>query len=255
MSKQGRARTQEMRKAQQEAAARQARNRRIVTVIGAVVIVGLLAAIVLAVVSATRGGDDKAPPASGKVVVPGNGNASGAVPIGEPDAPVTVEIYYDYMCPACGAFEAANGGELDRLLEDGTVRVELRPISFLDEQSSGTEYSTRAANAFATVADGAPDSAWDFHAALYAHQPEEGSKGLSDDEIASIAKDAGVPSDVVDRFGDRTFEGWVASVTQKAFDSGIQGTPTIKVDGEVFTGDVYSVGPLTQAIESAAGDR
>ena len=255
MSKQGRARTQEMRKAQQEAAARQARNRRIVTVVGAVVIVGLLAAIVWAVVAATRGGDDKAPPASGKVVVPANGNASGAVPVGEPDAPVTVEIYYDYMCPACGAFEAANGGELDRLLEDGTARIELRPISFLDEQSSGTEYSTRAANAFATVADGAPDSAWDFHAALYAHQPKEGSKGLSDDEIASIAKDAGVPADVVDRFGDRTFVGWVGSVTQKAFDSGIQGTPTIKVDGEVFTGDVYSVGPLTQAIESAAGDQ
>lgn len=256
MSKQGRVRTQELRKAQQEAAVRQARNRRIVTVVGALVIVGLLVAIVLAVVSATRGGDsDKPAAASGKVVVPENGNASGAVPIGEPDAPVTVEIYYDYMCPACGAFEAANGGELDRLLEDGSVRIELRPISFLDQQSSGTQYSTRAANAFATVADGAPDSAWDFHAALYAQQPQEGSKGLSDDEIASIAEEAGVPSDVIDRFEDGTYSGWVASVTQKAFDSGIQGTPTIKIDGEVFTGDVYSVGPLTDAIESAAGDQ
>ena len=254
MSKQGRIRTQEMRQAQQEAAARQARNRRIVTAVGALVIAGLLVAIVLAVVSATRG-DDDTPAASGKVVVPENGNASGAVPVGEPDAPVTVEIYYDYMCPACGAFEAANGDELDRLIEDGTVRVELRPISFLDEQSSGTQYSTRAANAFATVADGAPDSAWDFHAALYAQQPEEGSKGLSDDEIADIAEDAGVPADVIDRFEDGTFTGWVASVTEKAFDSGIQGTPTVKIDGEVFAGDVYSVGPLTEAIESAAGEQ
>ena len=255
MSKQGRIRTQEMRQAQQEAAARQARNRRIVTVVGALVIVGLLVAIVLAVVSATRGGDDDPPVATGKVVVPQSGNASGAVPVGEPDAPVTLEIYYDYMCPACGAFEAANGGELDRLLEEGTVRIELRPISFLDGQSSGTKYSTRAANAFATVADGAPDSAWDFHAALYAHQPQEGSKGLSDDEIAGIAEDAGVPSDVIDRFGDGTFNGWVASVTEKAFDSGVQGTPTVKIDGQVFDGDVYSVGPLTDAIESAAGDQ
>ncbi len=254
MSKQGRVRTQELRKAQQEAAVRQVRRRRIVTAVGVLVIVGLLVAIVIAVMAAT-GGDDSPPAASGEVVTPANGNASGAVPIGEPNAPVTVEIYYDYMCPACGAFEAANGGELDRLLEDGTVRIELRPISFLDQQSSGTEYSTRAANAFATVADGAPDSAWDFHAALYAHQPEEGSKGLSDDEIASIAEDAGVPSDVIDRFGDRTYDAWVASVTQKAFDSGVQGTPTIKIDGQVFTGDVYTVGPLTDAIASAAGDQ
>ncbi|CAI9408607.1 DsbA family protein [Nocardioides sp. T2.26MG-1] len=254
MSKQARVRTQELRKAQQEAAVKQARRRRIVTAVGVLVILGLLVAIVLAVVAATRGDDDP-PAASGKVVVPANGNASGAVPVGEPGAPVTVEIYYDYMCPACGAFEAANGGELDRLLEDGTVRVELRPISFLDQQSSGTEYSTRAANAFATVSDGAPDSVWDFHAALYAHQPAEGSKGLSDGEIATIAEDAGVPADVIDRFTDRTYDGWVASVTEKAFASGIDGTPTIKIDGAVFTGDVYTKGPLTQAIESAAGDQ
>lgn len=243
-----------MRKAQQEAAARQARNRRIVTVVGALVIAGLLVAIVLAVISATRGGDDT-PAASGKVVVPEGGDAGGAVPVGESDAPVTLEIYYDYMCPACGAFEAANGEELDRLLDEGTVRIELRPISFLDEQSSGTKYSTRAANAFATVADGAPDSVWDFHAALYAEQPAEGSKGLSDEQIATIAEDAGVPADVIDRFEDGTFNGWVASVTEKAFESGVQGTPTVKIDGEVFSGDVYSVGPLTEAIESAAGDQ
>jgi protein-disulfide isomerase len=255
MSKQARVRTQEMRKAQEEAAVRQARRRRIATGAGVLVILGLVVAIVFAVVNASGGGDDKTPAVSGKVVTPANGTANGAVPIGEPNAPVTVEIYYDYMCPACGAFEAANGGELDRLLEDGTVRVELRPISFLDKASSGTKYSTRAANAFATVADAAPDSAWDFHAALYANQPAEGSKGLSDDEIASIAKDAGVPADVIDRFGDGTYNGWVASVTEKAFASGVEGTPTIKIDGEVFTGDVYTVGPLTDAIESAAGDQ
>jgi uncharacterized membrane protein len=38
---------------------------------------------------------------------------------------------------------------------------------------------------------------------------------LSDDRIAQIATDAGVPSDVVDRFADRTYEPWVAAVTRK----------------------------------------
>jgi len=44
-------------------------------------------------------------------------------------------------------------------------------------------------------------------------------------------------------------------VTQKAFDSGVQGTPTVKIDGEVFEGNVYAVGPLTKAIKSAAADQ
>ena len=57
---------------------------------------------------------------------------------------------------------------------------------------------------------------------------------------------------MVDRFGDRTYDGWVASVTKEAFDSGVTGTPTVKIDGQKFDGDLFTEGPLTQAIESAA---
>ena len=251
MSTQARARTRELRKAQREAAQRQARRRRVLTVVGGLVIIGLVAAIVVAVLKAT-GGEDGPPAATGEVVTPQNLAPTGAIPVGKASAPVTLEIYFDYMCPACGAFEAANGAELDRLLEEGVTRIELRPISFLDEQSSGTEYSTRAANAIATVADAAPDLVWEFHAALYSQQPVEGSKGLSDDQIAAIAAEAGVPADVVDRFTDGTYRPWVASVTQQAFDSGVQSTPTLKIDGVLYEGDRYTTGPLTAAIESAA---
>lgn len=253
MSKQSRVRTQELRKAQLEAAARKAKQRRIAQVLGGIVILGLVAAILVAVIKATGGDDSDPAEPTGEVVAPQNLTGSGAVHAGDPDAPVTVEIYYDYMCPACGAFEAANGDELDRVMSEGVVQLELRPISFLDEQSEGTHYSTRAANAFATVVDSAPDLAWDFHRALYAEQPEEGTEGLSDDDIAAIATESGVPADTVDRFTDATFEPWVAAVTTEAFDSGIEGTPTIKINGEVFEGDPYTVGDLTDAIESAAG--
>ncbi|MDP3891890.1 thioredoxin domain-containing protein [Nocardioides sp.] len=251
MSKQARIRTQELRKAQEEAARKQARRRAVAMVLGGVVILGLVAAIIFAVVKAT-GGDDGPTKALDDVTVPSNVTSTGAIPVGEDDAPVTVEIYYDYMCPACGAFEAANSVELDRLIEEGVAQVELRPISFLDEQSDGTEYSTRTANAMATVADAAPDSVWDFHAALYANQPQEGSEGLSDDQIGDIAREVGVSSEVVDRFDDGTYAPWVAAVTDLAFDNGVQGTPTVKVNGEEFDGDLYTEGVLTEAIESAA---
>ena len=222
--------------------------------VGGLVILGLVAAIIVAVVKAA-GGDNAPAAATGEVVAPKNLTSTDSILVGEASAPVTVEIYYDYMCPACGKFEAANGDELDRLLKEGVVRIELRPISFLDRTSNGTEYSTRSANAIATVADAAPKSVWDFHTALYGQQPAEGSDGLSDDQIADIATDAGVPADVVDRFPEETFRPWVVSVTKQAFDSGIQGTPTVKIDGTEFKGDVYTAGPLTEAIESAAADQ
>lgn len=249
MSKQARIRTQEMRKAQQEEARRRQAWRRALTWVGGLVILALVAAIVVVAVRAAS--TEKSPTASGKVVPPHHLTSAGAIPVGSPRAPVTVEIYYDYMCPACGAFEAANGDELGRLVEAGRAKLALRPISFLDKQSNGTEYSTRAANAIATVADQAPKQVWPFHAALYAKQPQEGSSGLTDGEIARIATDAGVPQAVVDRFEKRTYEPWVRSRTKAAFDGGINGTPTVKINGEVFQGDLYTKGPLTAAIDAA----
>lgn len=251
MSNQTRVRSRELREAQRAAAAKQARRQQVLKLVGGVAILALVVAIGFAVVQAAGGDGDSA---SGKVVTPAN-LTDGAIAVGQEDAPVTVEIYFDYMCPACGQLEAVNGAELDRLVEDGTANVLLRPISFLDRTSNGTKYSTRAANALATVADSAPESAWAFHQALYAAQPQEGSTGLSDDEIAEIAEEAGVPQGVAATFTDDVHEGWVESVTRKSFDDGVSGTPTVLVDGKKFDGDLYTQGPLTRAIQAAAGDR
>src|SRR5689334_11286577 len=190
MSTAARRRTQEMQRARQEAAATQARTRRIVTAVGVLVILGLVAAIVVVVVRAA-GHQRTLPDVSGKVVAPAHVTSTSAIPVGASNAPVTVAIWFDYMCPACGAFEKANGTELARLVADGTVRLELHPIAFLDDLSSGTEYSTRSASAVAAVADAAPDKVWDFHTALYGQQPSEGSHGLTDQQIEEIATGAG----------------------------------------------------------------
>lgn len=250
MSKQGRLRTEELRKAQAEAARREARRQRIIWGIGGLVMLALVVAIGVAVFRAAQ--SDDGPGSSGGDATPAN-VTDGSVPVGEDDAPVTVAIYFDYMCPACGQFEEVNGDDLTRLVEDGQARVELRPISFLDQTSMGTQYSTRSANALATVADGAPDSVWAFHQALYAAQPQEGSTGLSDEELVDVAVEAGVPQGVADRFEDRSFQGWVERVTEAAFDSGVEQTPTVFVDDEEFTGNLFAPGALTAAVEAAAG--
>ena len=73
------------------------------------------------------------------------------------------------------------------------------------------------------------------------------------DTLARISREFGVPGDVVDQIAAGTYRQWVASVTQKAFDSGIDHTPTLFVNGAEFTGNAFTVGPLTKAIEAAAG--
>ncbi|GAB3024390.1 hypothetical protein GCM10011376_09860 [Nocardioides flavus (ex Wang et al. 2016)] len=216
--------------------------------------IGVLVALVVAVIAVVvrdPATTDPAPRAGdGEVVAPSGLGPEGSISIG--DGPVTVTVYFDYLCPACGAFEEANGGTLDQLLQTDDVTVDLRPISFLDELSEGTEYSTRSANALATVVDADPDHAWPFHRALYAHQPAEGAEGLTDDQLASIARDVGVPSEVAALFAEGRHEAWIAQQTTRAFDSGVTGTPTILIDGKPFTGDPYEPGSLASVVGQAA---
>ncbi|HET8682456.1 MAG TPA: thioredoxin domain-containing protein [Micromonosporaceae bacterium] len=252
MGKQARNASREVRQAR--AAAEQRRKRlRLLTAAGAVVVVGLLVAIVASLVNAAGGSAPDRDGAQKKMVTPATATAGGAIAVGSATAPVKLEVYLDYMCPYCGRFERANGGELERLVAEGTVRLELYPLSFLDKASSGTRYSTRTANAVATVADRAPGKVLAFNNALFTRQPAEGSAGLSDDEIATLARDAGVPPDVVKLFTDGIFEPWVAASTEAVLKTGVSSTPTVKINGKVFKGDLFTVGPLTQAVTAAKG--
>lgn len=172
--------------------------------------------------------------------------------VGQTTAPVRVDVYQDFMCPYCGQFEQVNGPVLAGLVEEGVVRLEIHPIAFLDQLSQGTKFSTRAANAFVTAAQASPEDALDFNAALYANQPAENTPGLTDEQIGQIALTVGIDQAVVDTFPDMQYERWVKEGTQQAFDDDITSTPTILIDGEQFTGDILSQGPLEQQIRTAA---
>lgn len=241
------------RRIRDEALRRTRRRHRTAALGGGLVIVALLAAIAFVLFDAAAEKRSAAPAVSSTAVPAGVGT-SGAIVVGAGTAPVTVTVYLDYLCPYCGRFERANSTELERLVTDGTVRLELHPLAFLDDASRGTRYSTRTANAVASVADRAPGAVLAFSDALFAHQPAEGGPGLTDEQILSIAAGAGVPADVAATFAALRFESWVATSTDTAFKrDGITGTPTVKINGKVFDGDLYTSGPLTAAITAAKG--
>lgn len=263
----------EMREQQKK---REKRNRTIAIsgLVAAVVVLVVVVALILGQTKTTAGGAAYTGDAVkiADVAKPSTAEDNGAIPVGATgragEAPATgdvvVSVYFDYMCPYCHQFETANDAELATLRAAGGVTVEYHPVSILDGLSSGTEYSTRAANAVAVVADQAPDKFSAFNTALFANQPAENSQGLSDDEIAKLALTAGVPQSVVDKLTGtttvsgkswRTFAPYIAALTtQASVDLGSSyGTPTVLINGTAFKGDLYTAGPLTDAIVAAKG--
>ncbi len=232
-----------------ELAAEQAGRRRRVQLVTAVAVaVAVLVAVVVTVVVQSARTDTSG------AVAPANtaaGTAETGFARGPADAPVTVDVYEDYLCPACRVFEADAAGTIDELVAAGEVRVRVRPVAILDRLSDD-EYSTRAANAAAVVADAAGAGAFaELSELLFARQPAEGGPGLSDDELIDLAAQAGATGDdVAAGIRDLRFGDWVAAATDRASRDGLTGTPWVLVDGEPL--EAPTAEALTAAVEAAS---
>jgi protein-disulfide isomerase len=239
------------------------RRNRFVAISGLVAAVVVLAVVAVVIVRQGSGSADTALPdyediplsevtTAPSVAESDGGIAVSADGVGVVDDSVTrVDVYLDYMCPACGSFESANGDNLISLASSGSATVVYHPIAILNRFSSGTGYSTRSAAAAYLVADAAPDSFAAFSEQLFTDQPDEGSTGLTNEEIADIARTVGVADSIADQIADGTalddYGQWVTSATNEVSantdlanpSSGSFGTPTITIDG-VYWGENWT---------------
>ncbi len=222
------------------AARRQARRRSAIALATVTAVIVLIVAAV-ALVHTTKH--------SATTVAPAHLSANGSILVGSASAPVTLVAYEDFQCPACQAFEQANAAQIQAWTSAGTLKVEYRPVAFLDRMST-TDYSTRALNVAAAVVDSAPSAFPQFHALLFAHQPEEGSAGLTDAQLITYATSAGTPLAAVRQAVDKhTYDGWAAQVTDAASKAGVASTPTLIVNGTRLKS--YDPATLKQAVEAA----
>lgn len=133
--------------------------------------------------------------------------------------------------PPLGAFEDESGSWLATEAAAGRIVLEYRPIAFLDE-SSTTDYSTRATAGSACAADEAGLEAFTkLHGELFAQQPAEGGPGLADNTLVDLAVQAGADQDAVSScIAAGTYTDWVAKTIDGASADGVTGTPTVLVD-------------------------
>lgn len=230
-----------------EAARAEARRRTITITAAAVAVIAVLVAAVILI----RTASDNQQAREAAVSAPPANLYEGGFLVGNTSAPVTLEVYEDYLCPNCKTFKDVNAAQFDAWVEDGTAKVIYRPVSILDRASTD-EYSTRALNAVAAVSDTAPAAFEEFHAALFANQPAEGGAGLSDEQLIQLAVAAGADEETITpAITEQTFAPWAAAVTEEFSQKGFTGTPTLVVNGTQIQD--WSPENVKKAVEDAAG--
>ena len=176
-----------------------------------------------------------------------------------------VQVYVDYLCDQCGSFMQKDGAQLRAFVDSGAATVEFHPIAVLTGKSAGTQYSIRAANAAACVAEFSPDRFFDFNQAMFVKQPKEGAAGLTDDQIVARAESAKVTNvgDIRSCVKDGRFRNWVQSATARALSGPIPRSsvasvtqpPLILVNGKQFSyASNLSAADFTAFMQQATGD-
>ncbi|RZT84195.1 protein-disulfide isomerase [Pseudonocardia sediminis] len=157
---------------------------------------------------------------------------------GAASAPVTVDVYEDFLCPACQQFERIYGDEITAALNEGKIKVNYHVIAILNERSNPAGYSTLAGNAGLCAADAGIWPA--FHSRLFAEQPSEGGAGKTAQELATIGQQLGAQGDFA---GCVTGNGDAGAITQATDDAagdqavapgGRLSTPTVLVNGKAI---------------------
>ena len=149
--------------------------------------------------------------------------------------PVRVTIFQDYNCVHCAEFETKYGEEIQKLVEDGTITLEIRNLTFLD-RSSPTAYSARNVAAAYSVANQVSTSNFlNYQREIFSHQ---GTGDMNNQQIADIASKYG--ASIGSDMNEDKWRPLVDVVNAESASNGIQGTPTVFVDGDQYTSNDFS---------------
>jgi protein-disulfide isomerase len=102
------------------------------------------------------------------------------IAVGDPDAPVTLVEFVDLQCPFCAQFARNELPELvRRYVRTGKVRIELRVLTFLGEDS------LRAGQVATAAAE--QDKGWQFADLFFNNQGPENSGYATDEFLREVA--------------------------------------------------------------------
>jgi len=71
--------------------------------------------------------------------------------VGQESTPVTVDVYEDFLCPACRQFEQTYAERMQAKAASNAIRVRYHLVNLLDDRSDPPGYSLLAANATSTA--------------------------------------------------------------------------------------------------------
>jgi len=164
-------------------------------------------------------------------------DASKGIPLGSPDAPILIEEFVDYSCPACARF-AGFPGKLIRQNYVETNNLEGGgggPVRWiLHDYVLGT-FPNSVPAAMAARCAGEQGRYWPLHDLLFARQTRWYTSSSPEDEFSRAAEDVGLDmGSYGECMGESRYLNDIASSRAYGTSRGVGSTPTVFLDGQLL---------------------
>lgn len=143
-----------------------------------------------------------------------------------------LDIYEDFQCPACRAFEKSDGAVIQQLADQGKVKV----VYYTFTISAGQPQLANSVRAWA-AARCAPPSRWvKYHNVLYANQPAQTtSGGFPVSQLIQLGKDVGITSPAFAQcVRSQQYAAQDAPLSDQIINAGMSTMPDVTLDGKAL---------------------
>jgi protein-disulfide isomerase len=153
--------------------------------------------------------------------------------VGAADAAITIELWEDFQCPACGLFSRSTEPSLlEQYVATGKVRLVYRDMAFLGQESIDAAVGARAAQQLL-----GGDGFWRFHDLLFHNQDGENEGAFARSVLADMAVSLGIDRDAfLAALDDPALIGAVEAETRAGAQAGVTSTPTLDINGRRAVG-------------------
>ena len=159
-------------------------------------------------------------------------NADGLA-LGDPNAPVTIDVFEDFQCSACQFFtESIEPLVIEYYVSTGKARLVFHNYPFLDGDGAfnGGE-SDRAANASMCASE--QNRFWDMQAIIFANLNGENQGNLNNQTLKAMAEAIDLDTAAFNEcYDDNKYRDQIQADFEYGQELGVSGTPTVYVNGE-----------------------
>ncbi len=175
--------------------------------------------------------------------------------LGDPNAPVKIDVFSDFQCPACRIFaQEIEPLVIENLVATGKVYYVFHNYPFIDGAGAGNGgESDQAANAVMCASE--QNKFWEMQGTIFANWNGENQGAYNDGRLTAFAEKTGLDMDAFNAcFKANKYKAEI----QADFDFGntldVRGTPSIFVNKTLVTPEhVPSYDDIAAAVDAALG--